>query len=88
LKTATGKKGMRAVGEVRNYRGFIFCRLAETGISFEDFFGESLSSIDNMVDRSPAGGSRLPGRRSLHASLQLENAGREPDRHLPSDGGA
>jgi phenylpropionate dioxygenase-like ring-hydroxylating dioxygenase large terminal subunit len=64
FENSDSKKGMRAVGEVRNYRGFIFCRLAETGISFEDFFGESLSSIDNMVDRSPAGGSRLPGRRS------------------------
>ncbi|PTX51808.1 phenylpropionate dioxygenase-like ring-hydroxylating dioxygenase large terminal subunit [Gemmobacter caeni] len=46
--------GMKSVGAVMNYRGFIFCRLAEEGISFEDFFGGSLSSIDNMVDRSPA----------------------------------
>ncbi|OCW57677.1 aromatic ring-hydroxylating dioxygenase subunit alpha [Hoeflea olei] len=54
-------KGMRAVGAVRNYRGFIFCRLAEEGISFEEFFGGSLSSIDNMVDRSPAGRLEVAG---------------------------
>lgn len=53
-KTDNGK-GMKAVGAVKNYRGFIFARLAEEGISFEDFFGDSLSSIDNMVDRSPEG---------------------------------
>ena len=32
----------------------------------------------------PAGSGRR--RAPLHAQLQLENAGREPDRHLPSDG--
>ena len=31
-------RGMKAVGAIKNYRGFIFARLAETGISFEDFF--------------------------------------------------
>ena len=39
--------------------------------------GRSLSS-------RPAGSRRR--RAPLHAQLQLENAGREPDRHLPSDG--
>jgi phenylpropionate dioxygenase-like ring-hydroxylating dioxygenase large terminal subunit len=52
---------MKAVGAVRNYRGFIFARLAEEGISFEDFFGDSLSSLDNMVDRSPAGRLEVAG---------------------------
>ena len=59
-KTPNGK-GMRAVGAVHNHRGFIFCRLAETGISFDDFFGDSLSSLDNMVDRSPAGRLEIAG---------------------------
>ena len=38
--------------------------------------------------RSFAGRTAGSGRRraALHAQLQLENAGREPDRHLPSDG--
>lgn len=48
-------KGMKSVGAVMNYRGFIFARLAEEGIGFEEYFGESLSSFDNMIDRSPAG---------------------------------
>lgn len=47
------KRGLEAVGEVKNYRGFIFARLAKQGIAFDDFFGASLSSFDNMVDRSP-----------------------------------
>ncbi|WP_299417192.1 aromatic ring-hydroxylating dioxygenase subunit alpha [uncultured Sulfitobacter sp.] len=58
--TASGK-GMKAVGAVHNYRGFIFARLAEDGISFEEFFGDSLSSIDNMVDRSPEGRLEVVG---------------------------
>ena len=54
-------RGMKAVGAIKNYRGFIFARLAETGISFEDFFGGSLSSIDNMVDRAPEGRMEVAG---------------------------
>ncbi|WP_439143409.1 aromatic ring-hydroxylating dioxygenase subunit alpha [Planktotalea sp.] len=59
-KTQNGK-GMKAVGAVKNYRGFIFARLAEEGISFEEFFGDSLSSLDNMVDRSPEGRLEVVG---------------------------
>lgn len=47
------KRGLEAVGDVKNYRGFIFARLAKEGIGFDAFFGSSLSSFDNMVDRSP-----------------------------------
>lgn len=61
LSETPNGKGMKAVGSVKNYRGFIFARLAETGISFEDFFGDSLSSIDNMVDRSPEGRLEVSG---------------------------
>ena len=58
-----GSHAERGLTEVasRNYRGFVFARLAPEGISFEDYFGESLSSIDNMVDRSPAGRLILDG---------------------------
>jgi len=55
LEQTEAAKGMTPVGAVKNYRGFVFARLAPEGISFEEFFGESLSSLDNMVDRSPAG---------------------------------
>lgn len=54
-------KGMQAVGAVRNHRGFVFARLAKDGISFEDFFGDSLSSLDNMIDRAPEGRMEVSG---------------------------
>ncbi|WP_019936573.1 aromatic ring-hydroxylating dioxygenase subunit alpha [Bordetella sp. FB-8] len=54
-------RGLEAVAAVRNYRGFVFCRLSATGESFEDFFGESLSTLDNMVDRSPEGKLEVAG---------------------------
>ena len=61
LEQTDSGKGMKAVGAMHNYRGFIFARLAEEGISFEAFFGDSLSSIDNMVDRSPEGRLEVVG---------------------------
>ena len=36
-------------------------RLNDTGPGFEEFFGESLSSFDNMVDRSPEGRLEVAG---------------------------
>ncbi|MGE8589761.1 MAG: aromatic ring-hydroxylating dioxygenase subunit alpha, partial [Alcaligenes sp.] len=53
--------GMAAVKNVQVYRDFVFCRLSEQGESFEDFFGQSLSTIDNMVDRSPEGRLEVAG---------------------------
>ena len=53
--------GMAKVGAVREYREFVFCRLNPEGESFEDYFGESLSTIDNMVDRSPVGKLEVAG---------------------------
>lgn len=44
-----------------NYRGFVFARLAREGPDFAAYFGESLSSIDNMVERSPAGRLEVAG---------------------------
>jgi phenylpropionate dioxygenase-like ring-hydroxylating dioxygenase large terminal subunit len=43
------------------YRGFVFARLAEDGPSLREYFGESLSSIDYMVDRSPEGEMEIAG---------------------------
>ncbi len=59
--TSCAKKGMCKVGNVKNYRGFIFARLSSSGESFEDFFSGSLSSIDNMIDRSPEGKLEVVG---------------------------
>jgi benzoate/toluate 1,2-dioxygenase subunit alpha len=53
--------GLTPVGGSHNYRGFVFARLSPRGPGFEEFFGESLSSIDNMVDRSPAGRLEVAG---------------------------
>jgi phenylpropionate dioxygenase-like ring-hydroxylating dioxygenase large terminal subunit len=61
FKTTEASQGMAAVENVRNYRDFIFCRLNPEGQSFEDFFGESLSTLDNMVYRSPEGKLEVAG---------------------------
>lgn len=54
-------KGLAVVGAVQVYREFVFCRLNPGGIGFDDYFGESLSTIDNMVDRSPQGKLKIEG---------------------------
>ncbi|MEH2495383.1 benzoate/toluate 1,2-dioxygenase alpha subunit [Bradyrhizobium sp. AZCC 1678] len=53
--------GMAPVRHVRNYRGFVFAKINDGGVDFEEFFGESLSSFDNMIDRSPAGQLKVAG---------------------------
>jgi phenylpropionate dioxygenase-like ring-hydroxylating dioxygenase large terminal subunit len=52
---------MVEVKNLKNYHGFIFVRLASKGIGFEEYFGDSLSSIDNMVERAPAGRLEVAG---------------------------
>ncbi len=61
LEQSEACKGLAKAGAVKNYRGFVFVRLDPDGISFEDYFGDSLSSIDNMVDRSPEGRLEVAG---------------------------
>ena len=61
LSETENGQGMKAVGAVKNYRGFVFARLADEGISSEAYFGDSLSSIDNMVDRAPEGRMEVTG---------------------------
>ena len=43
-----------------SYRGFVFARLAD-GPGFREYFGDSLSSIDNLADRSPEGELEIAG---------------------------
>ena len=52
---------MTAVSNVCVYREFVFAKLQDGGIEFEEFFGDSLSSIDNMIDRSPEGRLEIVG---------------------------
>ncbi|OXR50169.1 MULTISPECIES: aromatic ring-hydroxylating dioxygenase subunit alpha [unclassified Pusillimonas] len=61
FKECEAAQGMAKVENVKNYRDFIFCRLNPEGQSFEDFFGQSLSTIDNMIDRSPEGKLEVAG---------------------------
>ncbi|MCX7383126.1 MAG: aromatic ring-hydroxylating dioxygenase subunit alpha [Alphaproteobacteria bacterium] len=61
FKGSEAAKGMTPVAGVHVYRDFVFARLAGEGIGFEDFFGDSLSSLDNMVDRSPVGKLEVAG---------------------------
>lgn len=61
LEESAAVKGLGRPGAVRNYRGFVFARLNPKGPDFEEFFGQSLSSIDNMVDRSPEGRLEVAG---------------------------
>jgi phenylpropionate dioxygenase-like ring-hydroxylating dioxygenase large terminal subunit len=42
------------------YRGFVFARLAD-GPGFREYFGDSLSSIDNLAERSPEGELEIAG---------------------------
>ncbi|ABD54260.1 aromatic ring-hydroxylating dioxygenase subunit alpha [Jannaschia sp. CCS1] len=61
LQQTENAGGIKPVGAVHVYRGFVFARLASEGIGFEAFFGDSLSSIDNMVDRAPEGRLEVSG---------------------------
>jgi len=54
-------KGLVPVTNVRVHRGFVFARISDTGPDFDDYFGASLSSIDNMADRSPEGELEIAG---------------------------
>jgi phenylpropionate dioxygenase-like ring-hydroxylating dioxygenase large terminal subunit len=54
-------RGLVTVNNVRDYRGFIFVRINDVGPGFDEYFGDSLSSIDNLADRSPCGELEIAG---------------------------
>jgi len=54
-------QGLPVVKNVETYRGFVFARLVDEGIGFREYFGDSLSSIDFLADRSPEGELELVG---------------------------
>jgi benzoate/toluate 1,2-dioxygenase subunit alpha len=58
---SSNARGVVSLPQVRNYRGFVFARLSAEGPGFEEYFGESLTSIDNMVERSPLGRLEVAG---------------------------
>lgn len=61
LDDCPASEGMGALRHVENYRGFVFARLSDEGPGFHAYFGASLSSIDNMADRSPEGRLEVAG---------------------------
>ncbi len=69
LSECEAAKGMVPVRHVRLYRGFVFVKLSDAGPDFESYFGASLSSIDNLADRSPVGELEITGGclRFMHA---------------------
>ncbi len=54
-------RGLTPVAGVAIHRGFVFVRLSRGGAEFAEYFGDSLSSIDNMADRSPVGRLEVVG---------------------------
>ncbi|MBT9287875.1 aromatic ring-hydroxylating dioxygenase subunit alpha [Prosthecodimorpha staleyi] len=61
FETSHAAEGLAKVRHVKNYRGFVFAKLNDGGLDFEAFFGDSLSSFDNMIDRSPVGRLQVAG---------------------------
>lgn len=53
FESCEASKGMQAVGASHEHRGFVFRRLSQSGVDFDAYFGNALSSPDNLVDRSP-----------------------------------
>ena len=61
FECSEASQGMAPVENTEVYNDFVFCRLSAEGESFADFFGDSLSTIDNMVARSPEGKLEVAG---------------------------
>ncbi|MEX3846210.1 aromatic ring-hydroxylating dioxygenase subunit alpha [Paraburkholderia sp. BR10882] len=61
LDACPASQGMGALRHVASYRGFVFARLADDGPAFHAYFGEALTSIDNMADRAPEGELEVAG---------------------------
>jgi benzoate/toluate 1,2-dioxygenase alpha subunit len=60
LEASDAAKGLQEI-TTAGHRGFVFARLGREGPDFHEYFGESLSSIDNMVERAPAGRLEVAG---------------------------
>ena len=52
---------MTPVARVASYRGFVFCCLSQDGPDLETFLGGARSSLDNFIDRAPAGEIEVAG---------------------------
>ncbi len=61
IESGEQRQGLARVANVADHRGFVFVRLGADGPGFHEYFGESLSSIDYMADRSPEGELEIAG---------------------------
>lgn len=61
LDQSPASQGMSTPGGVATYRGFVFARLSNQGQSFHEYFGQALTALDNMADRSPQGELQIAG---------------------------
>ena len=61
LDDSAAARGLSRVPGLALHRGFVFIRLSSEGRTFRDYFGDSLSSIDNLADRSPEGRLEIVG---------------------------
>ncbi len=61
LHTCESGQGLTTIPNLRCHRGFIFVKINDVGPDFAEYFGDSLSSIDNMADRSPEGELEIAG---------------------------
>ncbi len=78
LEESSASLGLAAVSALAVHRGFVFVRLSAEGRTFHEYFGDSISSIDNLADRSPSGRLEIVGAplRYLHEcnwKLFIEN---------------
>ena len=78
LSQCSSGQGVSPLRHLHVYRDFIFVRLNDVGPGFEEYFGEAISAIDQMVDRSPTGELRVEGgvlRNVIHCNwkMYLEN---------------
>ena len=88
FERSRSRAGLTPVGAVHNYRGFVFARLSDAGPTSRSSSARASRASTTWLIARPREGSKSRGRAALHAQLQLEDAGREPDRHLPSHGRA
>lgn len=78
LASCESGQGMGEVKNVEVYRDFVFVKINEGGPDFRAYFGDVLSAIDNLVERSPTGRLTVEGgiiRNIIHANWKtyLEN---------------
>lgn len=61
LDSSASEFAIRPVARVSSHRGFVFASLSAEGPDLETFLGGALSTIDNFVDRAPAGEVEVAG---------------------------